>query len=691
MSEASGTRSARWTVRIVLALLALLLGGIPLAIANDTFSDLPTTVFATATVAAYILVGLLLAVRLPRNPIGWLFLVAGFCVLIGGVTQDYATYTLGTNPGALPFGLTAAWIQNWASFGLLLVPILVLLFPTGTVPSPPWRWVLRLNIVCIGALLLVAMFAPGTIDIAPGIQPENPFGIRALERLASPVAWVFGLALLGVSIASVVGLVQRFRRSSGEERQQIRWFATAAGASGGCLVFVLVTSIGLGPNESRPLNDLAFALFLISLGIAMPVACAVAILKYRLYDLDVVVKKTVLYVIVAALLLLAFLAVAITTGGLIGRSQTAAVVAAAAIGLLVWPALRIARRIADRVIYGGRATPYEVLSNFGERMSETYSTDDVLPRTAQLLAAATGASSATVWLRVGRQIRPAARWPDEDVARSPLALQDGELPHLPSDHAEEVRDHGELLGALAVDMPASDPIGPTRQRLMRDLAAQAGLVLRNVRLIEELRDSRRRIVGAQDEERRRLERNIHDGAQQQLGALSVQLKLLEQQVERDPQGARALATRLQSATTSALEDLRDLARGIYPPLLADEGLAAALEAQARKAALPISLEANDVGRYPQDTEAAVYFCTLEALNNVAKYAEATSASVRLREEDGRLRFEVADDGRGFDPATTRSGLGLEGMADRIEAIGGTLEVRSAPGDGTTIVGDIPLG
>ncbi len=680
---------ARWTVRIVLGLLVLLLGGIPLSILNGTWSDVPTTVFATATVAAYILVGLLLAVRLPSNPIGWLFLVAGFCVLISGVGQDYAKYTLGTNPGALPFGLTAAWIQNWAAFGLLLVPILVLLFPTGTVPSPPWRWVLRLNVVCVGALLLVAMFAPTTMDVAPGIQPENPFGIGALERLASPLAWVFGLALLGVVIASVVALVQRFRRSSGEERQQIRWFATAAGVSGVCLVLVLLTQIGLGPNESRPINDIAFFLFLISVGIALPVACAVAILKYRLYDLDLVVKKTVLYVTVAALLLLVFLVLAVTAGGLIGRSRAAAVIAAAAIGVLFWPALRVARRLADRIVYGGRATPYEVLSNFGERMSDTYSTDDVLPRTAQLLAAATGATHATVWLRVGRQIRPAAQWPDEDTARSPLALKDGELPQLPADWAEQVRDHGELLGALAVDMPASDPIGPTRQRLMRDLAAQAGLVLRNVRLIEELRDSRRRIVGAQDEERRRLERNIHDGAQQQLVALSVQLKLLEQQVERDPQGARALATRLQSATTSALEDLRDLARGIYPPLLADQGLVAALEAQARKAAVRTQIDASEIGRYARDVEAAVYFCTLEALNNVAKYAVATNAHIRLARVDGQLIFEVTDDGRGFDPVTTGYGTGLQGMTDRLEAVGGTLSIRSAPEEGTTVTGTVP--
>ncbi len=252
-----------------------------------------------------------------------------------------------------------------------------------------------------------------------------------------------------------------------------------------------------------------------------------------------------------------------------------------------------------------------------------------------------------------------------------------------------MRDHGELLGALAVEMPASDPIGPTRQRLMRDLAAQAGLVLRNVRLIEELRDSRRRIVRAQDEERRRLERNLHDGAQQQLVALSVQLKLLEQQIERDPQEARSLATRLQSTTTSALEDLRDLARGIYPPLLADQGLVAALEAQARKAAVRTQIDAGDIGRYDRDIEAAVYFSTLEALNNVAKYADATNAHIRLARVDGQLIFEVTDDGRGFDPVATGYGTGLQGMTDRLEAIGGTLSIRSAAGEGTTVTGTVP--
>jgi signal transduction histidine kinase len=684
--------TAGWIVRAgVVSAAVLVIGALALATLNGTFSRDPTTFLSVALVFTYAAVGGLLAARLPRNPIGWLFLLAGLGVLLGGAATEYATYTLGTNPGALPFGIAAAWIGSWSFIGVVLLPTLILLFPTGAVPSPPWRWILRLNVLSAVVLLLSAMFRPGVMEVSPGITPRNPLGIELLQRLFDVLTLVFGLALLVVAIASVVALVQRFRRTSGEERQQLRWFAAAAAVAGGCLVLVIVTSIGLTQGQTSLINDIALYLFLVSFGIGLPVACAIAILKYRLYDLDVVVKKTVLYVTVAVLLLLVFLAVAVTAGGLIGRSRTAAVTAAAAIGLLFWPALRFARRIADRIVYGGRATPYEVLSNFGERMSETYSTDDVLPRTAQLLAAATGATRATVWLRVGRQIRPAALWPDVDVANGPLALQDGELPHLPSDWAEEVRDRGELLGALAVDMPASDPIGPTRQRLMRDLAAHAGLVLRNVRLIEELRESRRRIVGAQDEERRRLERNIHDGAQQQLVAIAVQLKLLEDQIERDPHAARSLAIRLQNTTTSALEDLRDLARGIYPPLLADEGLRAALEAQARKAALPVSVEIERIGRYGQETEAAVYFCTLEALQNVAKYAAASSASVRLLQDDGQLTFEISDDGRGFDVTTARSGTGLQGMADRLEAIGGALEIQSAPGHGTTIVGHVPAG
>jgi signal transduction histidine kinase len=239
-------------------------------------------------------------------------------------------------------------------------------------------------------------------------------------------------------------------------------------------------------------------------------------------------------------------------------------------------------------------------------------------------------------------------------------------------------------------MTPDDPIDPGRERLVRDLAGQAGLVLRNVRLIEDLRASRQRVVAAQDEERRKIERNLHDGAQQQLVALAVKQRLAASLVGRDDDRARAMLEELQTETSEALDALRDLARGIYPPLLADRGLAEALRAQARKAAVPVSIEADGIGRFPQEIEATIYFCTLEALNNVAKYAEATTATIRLANGSGQLRFEVHDDGRGVEPRETGYGTGLQGMADRLAAIGGSLSVDSAPERGTTIAGSVPV-
>jgi signal transduction histidine kinase len=196
-------------------------------------------------------------------------------------------------------------------------------------------------------------------------------------------------------------------------------------------------------------------------------------------------------------------------------------------------------------------------------------------------------------------------------------------------------------------------------------------------------------VTAQDARAKALERNIHDGAQQQLGAMAVKLRLAEQLTERDAVKAREMLASLQGEMTEALENLRDLARGIYPPLLADRGLVTALDAQARKGAVPTTVEAEAVGRYPPEVEAAVYFCCLEALQNVAKYAGASRARILLSAGDGELHFSVEDDGRGFHAAATSYGTGLQGMADRLDAIGGTLHVRAEPGKGATITGRIP--
>jgi signal transduction histidine kinase len=294
----------------------------------------------------------------------------------------------------------------------------------------------------------------------------------------------------------------------------------------------------------------------------------------------------------------------------------------------------------------------------------------------------------------------AAAWPERaEREETTIPILNGELPELPDvEGSVAVRHQSVLLGALTLTKPPSEPVTPGEEKLLSDLASQAGLMLRNVRLttelqerLVELRASRQRLVAAQDEERRKIERNIHDGALQQLVALAVKLRLAENAAKGE--GASKTGTMLgglQVDTTEALENLRDLARGIYPPLLADRGLAAALEAQARKAATPTMVDSDGIDRYAKEIEAAVYFCALEALQNVGKYANASRATIRLAEEDGHLIFEVTDDGLGFEPSARGHGSGLQGMTDRLDAIDGTLDVLSAPGEGTTVIGRISV-
>jgi signal transduction histidine kinase len=338
-----------------------------------------------------------------------------------------------------------------------------------------------------------------------------------------------------------------------------------------------------------------------------------------------------------------------------------------------------------------------VLSEFSERVGEAYADEDVLPRMARILGEGIGADRADVWLAVDKELRDVAAWPTDIDRLAPIALPNGSVPAIPGvDRVYPVESAGELLGALAIRKPASDPVTPSDEKLISDLAGQAGLVLRNVRLNEELKlrfdelkAAQKRLVSAQDEGRRRLERNIHDGAQQQLVALAVKLKLADNLVERDTAKAHELLEQIQQETHAALEDLRDLARGIYPPLLADKGLSAALEAQGRKSGLPVTLRADGVGRYPQAVEAAVYFSCLEALQNVAKYADASEIVITLADQGKRISFTVVDDGRGFDPTSSRNGTGLQGIADRLGALDGRFDVTSSPGHGTTLEGSLP--
>jgi signal transduction histidine kinase len=579
---------------------------------------------------------------------------------------------------------------------------ILLLFPDGHLPSPRWRWFAwtvssAMVLVSVGILI-----GPGDLADFGHESLRNPYGIEALAWIEP----VFYLGLLAIPIG-IVGaawsLVVRFRRSGPTERAQIRWLASAAVVVAVLYALALVASIVFGATWENNPDDPGWILVLQNVAVVsfvlLPVAIAIAVLRYRLYDIDLVIRKSLIFAALAAFIGAVYAGVVGGVGALVGsRGPFLSFAAAALLAVLFQPARDRARRLADRIVYGKRATPYEVLSEFSERVGETYAAEDVLPRMARIAAEGVGASSARVWLATGGHLRVAAAWPEAAESAAPVPLGDEGLPDLPgADAAFAVEHRGELLGALAVSMPANDPMNEARRRLVADLASQAGLVLRNVRLTEELRRrledlraAQKRLVAAQDQERRRIERNIHDGAQQQLVSLSVQLRLAQALVGKDPAKAEDMLAQLQARTTETLEDLRDLARGIYPPLLADKGLPAALEAQARKTSLPVAIAADGASRYAPEIEAAVYFSVLEALQNVAKYAGASRVDVRLSRDDGHLAFEVTDDGRGFDPDRTGYGTGLQGMADRLAALDGSLDVRSSPGSGTVVTGRIPV-
>ncbi|MGH2725012.1 MAG: histidine kinase [Actinomycetota bacterium] len=669
-----------------------------LMVLNGSFGD-PFLYFAIAMVLGYTSVGTVVASRRPENRVGWLLMVIGIAFLVSGFTVEYVRYSFITRPGGLSFGTAAAWVTNW-TFNVVTgaVLLMVALYPTGRVHARGWRFLPPLIVGLTTVLILGAILRPGPLDTGYRLGIENPTGVDALgpTRALEVIETALAIVLVFAALASVAALVHRYRRSGGEERQKLRLFVYATVAAAVCLAASAAAGATLG--EGAFVTEALFLATFALMGIGVPAAIGVAMLRYRLLEVDVVIRKTVVYGILAVLLTAVFLVAAGILGRFVAGAQTGApggatlaLLAAFLVGALTAPLWRLSRRIADRVVFGGRANPYEVLATFGGRMAGEYSTDEVLPRMAEVLGTATGATRALIWLRVGGELRPSGVWPEAPVPEGPLPMRDDALPAFPGrEHAAEVRHQRELLGALSVSMPASDPMTPSKEKLVRDLAQHAGLVLRNVRLIEELRASRKRLVSAQDEERRRLERDIHDGAQQQLVALAVNLRLARTLAEKDVAKATEMLDRLQGEVQEALGDLRDLARGIYPPLLADRGLVAALEAQARKSPVPVEVEGNGVGRFPQEAEAAVYFCVLEALQNAAKYAEASRVQVRLQAGDGQLRFSVTDDGRGFDPATTPSGSGLQNMADRVEALSGTLEVRSVPGQGTRVSGRLPV-
>src|SRR5205807_6836032 len=480
---------------------------------------------------AFAFVGALIVARRPGNRIGWVACAIGLLTAIYEFFLGYAafgTYVDRSLP-ALDF---VKWLENWEWVlpVVLMLFFLPLLFPDGKPISPRW-WLL--------APLVIAGFGLGLYGIHEG---------QVLGAIAT--------------ILAIASLFIRYRRAGPDERQQIRWLALAGSVLGIVAVSGLIVSPLVYRNNTvvfNPIFDvltpLAFTALAVSLGIA--------VLRYRLYDIDFFLRQALVYGTLVVLISVVYFVTVVSVGSRLGqlpRNDPAAGVAVGAIVALAFqPVRRRLQRLANRLVYGKRATPYEVLSEFGRRMSSLYANEDLPLRTAQVLAEGVAADRATVWLRVGDELRQAASWPAGGDGPNALPLMNGDLPSINGvADAVPVRYQGELLGALAV--AKREPLTATEHRLLGDLGQETGLVLKNARLtaelvqrLEELQASRQRLVTAQNTERRRLERNLHDGAQQNLVAMKLKIALAKNLAATDPSKAQAALDELNGEASDAIE------------------------------------------------------------------------------------------------------------------------------------------
>lgn len=683
---------------------------------------------------------LLLGVR-RGNRLGPLLYVAGAGLTAEFALREYA-YRARIAPGSLPGAEMAAWA------GLALDPLffpvplalVLLLFPDGRLPSRRWTPVAAAALAAVGVGVALRALRPGPL-LDETFGYDVPWRGALPASAAGPTTAALGvLDTLGVLLLAVVviGMLVRYSQTDRETRQRFKPLALAASSAVLCLCLQLIPGLA----------QVGVVGLVSSIAIGFPLAFAVGALRYRLWDLDRVLVAAIVYGALTVLVTGVYIGVVVGLAALAGVRTDAAttipsVVATAIVAVLFGPVRERVGRAARRLVLGLRATPYEALAALPRQLAAAPAVDETLPRAADALALGLGVPAARV-----RAFIPSARLSSpapgevlitvdpmaadpaagEPAAGEPAASEpvvvgltgraDAQTAWSPVPPAQTppdlvvvpVTSLGEVVGDVAVQPWPDRPLSGADRRLLADLAAQAGPALRGVALTAELsgrldqitrqstalRASRQRIATAQVEERRRLERDIHDGAQQHLLAAVLSLRTAEGLVTTASGAedtAAAALRRCRDDLDRCIDDLRELARGIYPPVLAARGLVAAIRARARTAPGTVRVtgtESLNGQRLPRQTEAAAYFACLEAMQNAAKHAPGAAVRVDIGLADGVLSFTVNDDGPGFDPAAAEGGgTGLLGMADRVGAAGGALSIRSAPGNGTTVSGRLP--
>jgi class 3 adenylate cyclase len=488
----------RWLVRLAWALwgfvVATLAADTLVAVVDWAGTVAQGGVFIFVAFVAFVLtfstVGVLIAVRQPGNPIGWLLLACAVGYAVAGLSEAYSSYGQLTRPSVLPGVTLAAWASSWMFLTGAgpAATFLLLLFPTGRVPSRRWRAVGWLAAAGMVLVVVSVALAPGPIG-GGRRAPANPVGLPGGERVLSVAGTIGEVALFVAIFGSVVSLVVRFRRARRVERQQLKWLSYAAVLVGGA-VFVGQLAVVVWGSTALTANLVNAAVN--GALVCVPVAVGIAILRYRLYDIDYLISRTLSYGLLTAAITAVYLAVVVGIGTLVGSrgkpNLLLSIVATALVAIAIQPARERSRRLANRLVYGRRATPYQVLSEFSRGMAGA-STDDSLLRMARLVVQATGAVQAIVWLRVGEVLQPQAAWPRAGPLPGPVALGGrgaAEALVMPQagGQAFPVAYEEELLGALTVTVSPSEPLTVGGERLIADLAARTGLGLRFERLKE---------------------------------------------------------------------------------------------------------------------------------------------------------------------------------------------------------------
>jgi signal transduction histidine kinase len=636
--------------------------------------------------------GALIVSRHPRHPIGWLFL--WFALLNAVVADALQGWGLRAAQTGWPAGPLAEWLalNSWiaASVGLILT---FLLFPDGRLPAPRWRLVVGANVLGIALTLPGWALSPGLGDeFAAG---RNPF---AVPSLPTTLLFVVGNVLIcGALVASVAALVVRFRRSHGVERQQMKWFTFAAA------LVALALPVGDVLWSVVPAARVLPALALTT----VPVAACVAILRYRLYDIDLVISRTLAYGALTLALALAYVASALLLGTAVGsRSAWATAGATLVVAVAFRPLRDRIQGVVDRRFDRARAEARNRVLHFVEELRqgrvEPEDIEDVLRdalgdaglevRLRLPDGSPDGSSDGALDALPGVLGGAPASSLDVDLRGRPVPMGSGDDPD--GRVRVPVRRGGVVVGDVLGGAAHEGPPPPT------DVIEVAALPIEIARLrvelrrqLDEVRRSRARLVAVAEEERRRLERDLHDGAQQRLVAIGLALRHAQHLLQR-PDGTAAVQATLEGAIaeiTGAIEELRELARGVRPGLL-DAGLGPALHELAARAPLPVEVRVDvDVPgrRFSAELEAAAYFVACEGLTNAVKHARAAKVSLTVAGRDGAIVVRVADDGVGG--ARPGAGTGLTGLSDRVVAHGGTLRIDTAEGRGTTLIASLPCG